>query len=68
MAKQDVPKQISARLPTKVYEDLRLLSHELHRSQTKIIVDALVFYIGLARRNKKGARVGNGSVDQAAEA
>jgi hypothetical protein len=36
------PKQISVRLPAALYDELRLDSYEERRSQTKIIIEALV--------------------------
>jgi hypothetical protein len=46
------PKQISVRLPAKVYDDLRRDGFELHKSHTAIITEALVLYHDLAARRK----------------
>lgn len=46
------PRQISVRLPPQVYDGLRRNSYELHKSQTKIIVEALILYDDLAKRRK----------------
>lgn len=49
------PKQISVRLPAKVYDDLRRDGYELHKSHTAIITEALVLYHDLAQRRKTPA-------------
>jgi hypothetical protein len=45
-------RQISVRLPTKVYDDLRTNGYELHKSHTAIITEALILYNDLAQRKK----------------
>ena len=44
--------QISVHLPTVLHERLRLLSYEQHKSQTKIICEALVLYDEVIRRQR----------------
>ncbi len=45
-----VTKQISLRLPPQAYESLRRLGFELHRSHTRIVLEALVLYEEVLRR------------------
>ena len=44
--------QISVHLPEELHKRLRLLSYETHKSQTKIIVEALVLYNEVVRRQR----------------
>ena len=46
------PRQINARLPEPLYTRLRQLSYELHKSQTKIITEALVLYDDVVKRRR----------------
>ena len=51
MPKAD-PRQVNVRLPQVVYDRLRLLNYELHKSNTKIITEALVLYDEAQQRAK----------------
>ena len=51
MTKPD-PRQVNVRLPQVVYDRLRLLNYELHKSNTKIITEALVLYDEAQQRAK----------------
>ena len=49
----ELPQQISHRVPPETYKTLRRLSYELHRSQTRIIIESVKVYDELVTRAKR---------------
>ena len=45
-------RQIPVRIPQALYDNLRRHSYELHKSQAKIIAEALTLYLDLVDRRK----------------